>query len=301
MFISLIRILGVTLVLQTGYMLAGIITNIPVESTSDSDPSLLLFLLYCLLLAIALSVVIQNSQWAGAKLVIALIFSFFGFLTFMSLIEASYFMTNIPSEYLPQLWLMGAIVVTFTVPLAVMIHGKAYLKESKTVARFTGNFTIREWIWKTGLIAFIYLIIYFTFGYYIAWQSAELREFYGSTEFLAFFPHIKSVIFETTLIPFQVVRSVFWMLFAIPLVWMLNGGIAKVSIITGFAISILHSAQLMLPNPYMPETIRYIHLIETSTSMFLFGTILGIMLYKSHNSVRDLFRIYPSLIKPTPL
>ncbi len=289
MIVNLIRIAGITIILQIGYILAGMMITIPSEAAAESDPSLFHFLLHCLLLAIGLSVVIRNSEWYGLKLIVTLVFSFFGFLTFMSLIEASFFMTNIPQEFIPQLWLMGTVVVLFSVPLAVLIHGKATSKESETGVRPDRTFSVGEWIWKTGLIAVIYLIIYFTFGYYIAWQSAELREFYGSTEFLGFFPHMKTVLLETTLAPFQVLRAVLWMIFALPLVWMLKGNVFRVAIITGFAISVLHSSQLLLPNPFMPETIRHIHLLETSTSMFLFGLFLGVILYRSHDSFKDFF------------
>ena len=40
------------------------------------------------------------------------------------------------------------------------------------------------------------------------------------------------------------------------------------------------TAPLLLPNPLMPEEVRMAHLLETSTSNFLFGWILVLVLVK---------------------
>ncbi len=276
----LIRVIGVTIVFFICYIIAGLLTNVPSGTDTDTEASFILFLLHCLLLALFLSLIIRNSHWSGIKLILGLLFFVYGIMTFMSLIEASFFMTNIPAEIIPQLWLMGAVVVVISVPLAVLIHGKATVKGSDNGIHNHHNFSVKEWVWKTVVIILSYLVIYFVFGYYIAWQSAELREFYGSTELVPFFPHLWNVAIETTLIPFQVLRAVLWMLFAMPLIWMLKGGAVRIAIITGFSISVIHSTQLLLPNPYMPETIRHLHLLETSTSMFLFGLLLGLLLHR---------------------
>ena len=38
---------------------------------------------------------------------------------------------------------------------------------------------------------------------------------------------------------------------------------------------ILPSAQLLLPNPFMPEAVRLAHFAEISSSMLLFGAVAG--------------------------
>jgi hypothetical protein len=42
------------------------------------------------------------------------------------------------------------------------------------------------------------------------------------------------------------------------------------------------NAQLLLPNPYMPETVRITHLFETAPSNFVFGLLIGWLLAQRH-------------------
>jgi hypothetical protein len=55
----------------------------------------------------------------------------------------------------------------------------------------------------------------------------------------------------------------------------INGSTLQKGVVLGLLLSILGSSQLLLPNPYMPETVRIAHLIETATSSFLWGIILA--------------------------
>lgn len=61
----------------------------------------------------------------------------------------------------------------------------------------------------------------------------------------------------------------------------------------GLAVALLFSvvmAQLLMPNPYMPEAVRMAHLIETASSNFIFGWIVVWLLHRHHSSLRDLFQ-----------
>jgi hypothetical protein len=40
------------------------------------------------------------------------------------------------------------------------------------------------------------------------------------------------------------------------------------------------NAPLLLPNPYMPEPVRMAHLVETASSNFVFGALIGFLLTK---------------------
>ena len=46
-------------------------------------------------------------------------------------------------------------------------------------------------------------------------------------------------------------------------------------ILTGALFAILGSSQLLLENPLMPEMVRYVHLVETAISTFIWGGILA--------------------------
>jgi hypothetical protein len=47
------------------------------------------------------------------------------------------------------------------------------------------------------------------------------------------------------------------------------------------------NSQLLLPNPYMPPTVRMVHLLETATSNFLFGWLIVLVLCGWRRSGRE--------------
>jgi hypothetical protein len=46
------------------------------------------------------------------------------------------------------------------------------------------------------------------------------------------------------------------------------------------------NAQLLLPNPYMPEAVRMAHLMETASSNFIFGFLVGWLFTQRHASAK---------------
>jgi hypothetical protein len=82
------------------------------------------------------------------------------------------------------------------------------------------------------------------------------------------------------LVPFQVVRSMCWVAIAVPVVKMLQGGWLEAALTLALLFSVLMNAQLLLPNPYMPETVRMSHLVETASSNFIFGMLVGWLLLR---------------------
>jgi hypothetical protein len=147
-----------------------------------------------------------------------------------------------------------------------------------------------EWVWKLAMIAVVYLILYFTFGYYVAWKSPEVQAYYGGTDPETFFAQI-GYIWHTTpwMFPFQAFRAILWVVFVLPVVRMLKGRSWE----TALAIAVLFSvwsAQLILPNPFMPRGVAMTHLLETVSSNFIFGWIVGWLFSRHHPSVSDVFQ-----------
>jgi hypothetical protein len=144
-----------------------------------------------------------------------------------------------------------------------------------------------EWAWKLGLIALAYLILYFTFGYFIAWRNPAVLECYGGVDEGGFFAHMGTVLRDTPwLIPFQVLRAVLWTALALPVVLMMKGQWQETALAIGLLFAVVMNAQLLLPNPYMPEAVRMAHLVETASSNFVFGLLVGGLLARRRSIVR---------------
>jgi hypothetical protein len=136
-----------------------------------------------------------------------------------------------------------------------------------------------EWVWKLTVIALAYLILYFTFGYFIAWRNPAVPEYYGGGDPGSFFAQMGTVLRDTPwLIPFQIVRAMFWVALALPVIRMLKGQWPETALAIGLLFAVVMNAQLLLPNPYMPEPVRMAHLVETASSNFIFGVLIGWLL-----------------------
>ena len=127
------------------------------------------------------------------------------------------------------------------------------------------------------LLPLAYIVLYFLFGYFVAWQSPDVRELYtGSPAIEPFFTHLANTIKgDALIVPFQFMRGLFWIGLAFPILRMMKGGAWEKAIVVGLLFGLLTTTQLMFPNPYMPAPVRLAHFIETSTSTFLYGALAG--------------------------
>jgi hypothetical protein len=246
-------------------------------------------LLVCVLDTSVLTFIIVGSRWAGWRLMATVFFVFYGVMTFMSQIESAVFLTRLPPGMLPRLFLMGAIVAAPYSALAVLILGK--IKAETTAAEPNTRLVMGagEWAWKLSVLAVVYVVLYFTFGYFVAWRNPAVREYYGGVDPGGFVAQMISVASKTWwLIPFQLLRGLLWALLAVPVVRMMKGPWQQTALAIGLLFAVVMNAQLLLPNPFMPETVRLTHLVETASSNFIFGLLAGGLLARSGRRPRGI-------------
>ena len=177
--------LTLLLVLFNILFIIGTITMAGVLPVIESEPGLVPgntgFLLFGIINVLLVVGLILTSRWNGWKLALALAFAYYGAVTFLTQIEALYFMFNITVDLkiLPRLFIMGLPIAFVYVPLAVLILGKW---KTKTNVKSTSALIMpaRQLIWKLIFIAGVYVVLYWCAGYFIAWQNPDLRAFYGS-------------------------------------------------------------------------------------------------------------------------
>lgn len=190
-----------------------------------------------------------------------------------------------------KIFLMGAIEAGLFSPLAVLILGKMWQKPSPRTFEACRVMSLREWGWKAAVIAISYVVLYFVFGYFIAWKNPAVQAYYGGIDPDSFFAQLARIWAKTPWIfPFQTLRALLWMGFALPVIRMLRAQPWE----TGLAIALLFtvwSSQLLIPNPYMPWEVARVHLVETAISNFMFGWLVGWILSRHHSSLLDLLTI----------
>jgi len=81
--------------------------------------------------------------------------------------------------------------------------------------------------------------------------------------------------FTSGLYFFQIFRGLIWIGIGYLVLVSIQGTTFHKAIILGLLFSVISSSQLLLPNPIMPDMVRIPHLIETSTSNFLWGFIVA--------------------------
>ena len=264
---------------------------------AESEPGLIEgnigFLIFGMVNMLLITVLILSSRWNGWKLALVLGTAYYGAVTFLIQIEAWYFMSNITfdQKLVPRLFIMGLPVAFIYIPLAVLILGKWKKKSSETPA-FSLIFPVKQWIWKLSTIAVIYILLYWLAGYYIAWQNAELRDFYGSPgAILPFWEQTANTFYnEPGLFPFQAIRAMLWTLCAIPIIRGSNVKVWWTAILVGLFFTVPQISGLILENPLMPSaSVRLSHMIEGIATNLVFGMMIVWLLHREHNSIKDLF------------
>lgn len=252
------------------------------ESSGDANRSGDFFLLITSALnAFAVLYFIYNSRRYGWKLVGSIFLVLFGIQFFMSQIETVWFNDSLKME--PNLIMTivvgGAIMAFLFAIAATMLTGRFSSSESTPYPLPKVNFMT---LWKEILLLALILwpAVYFLAGYLIAWQFEAIRLYYsGSVVMESFFTMMKAN-FATGLYFFQIFRGFLWVLIAMIVISTSTGSWLHRGLILGLLLSFLGSSQLLLPNPIMPEMVRIGHLIETSTSSFIWGFILTWFLKK---------------------
>ncbi|HKV35674.1 MAG TPA: hypothetical protein VJP89_15160 [Pyrinomonadaceae bacterium] len=275
--ITAIRFVAVTILYFVCFaVVSGALLSTAAGPSTPADASAALAALFAVSLinAAVWTYVILRSRWTGWKLIVTVLFVFFGVSTLMPQIETAYFITRLPPGLLPRLFLAGIIMALVFAPLAVLILGKARSEPNELREDWRQKMSTGEWISKLSLIVLTYLILYFTFGYFIAWKNPAVRAFYGGNDPSSFVSHIASLLRdEPALFLLQAVRALLWTAIAVPVIKMMRGAWWEAGLAVALLFAVMTS-QLLLPNPLMPAEVRMAHLIETATSNFLFGWLV---------------------------
>jgi len=247
------------------------------ELGSSGNPMALLFLLISSAwTCISMFYIIKHTDCSGVKLFLNLLLVFFFIQYFMTQIETLFFghaFTAISKLDIILIMLAGLIpLLGVTALLAKFFQNKNAVYEKVKI-------NIKEIILKLCIIGVIYLCVYMFFGYFVAWQFEELRTFYsGSPEKLSFWGQIANNIkTNPVIIPFQILRGILFAAAIIPIRLMIN---KKLTFLISVCLIYLCTAiVLIIPNALFPDMVRIAHLIEMTSSMLLFGIIVGNILW----------------------
>lgn len=181
---------------------------------------------------------------------------------------------HVPLRLVPRILAAGAAHAALWVPLAVLVLGRWRVAAStKEAPRPSPSFG--EWIGKALPAAFVYVAFYFMFGYYVAWRDPVITAYYQGHDPGTFWLQIRNVLRDTPwLPPLQAVRGLLWCVLAVVVLRTIKGSLAEKALAVGALFAVMSSG-LLLPNAFMPHEVRMVHLVETASSNFLFGVLVG--------------------------
>jgi hypothetical protein len=288
--ILFLRLVLASIAMLIAYMLSTLVigeTNTTMTVEQASRVGQVLFLVSCIN-ALVLSYPILHSPWHGLKLIGAVILIQFGVETFMSQIETLYFNRSLQlatTEFV-GIFAAGAIRAVVFVPLAVFIFGKLRIPAQPIEKRTSAPLYV--WGLRLAALAVSYVVVYFIFGYFVAWQWEETRLFYsGTTAIQPFLDHFRGLfISQPDILPFQLLRGALWSMLAFAIVHMMKGKRWEASLAVALIFAGLLSSGIgLFPNPYMPDMVRQSHFFELLSSMLLFGGIAGWVFHEQASQV----------------
>ena len=246
-------------------------------AASGNSAGILFILVFAAWVCFTVFFIIRNTPWNGIKLFINIVFVVFFIQSLMTQIETMFFshaFSAFPKLDIVFVTLAGLFPVLVVVLLLVKFF------QNKDSAFEMNKIRIKSTFIRLGVIGVIYLFVYMIFGYFVAWQFEELRIFYtGSPEKLSFWGQtVNNFKTNPIIFPFQIIRGILFGAAIIPIRNIVNK--SKIIFITSVCLLYLCTAiQLIIPNALFPDMVRLAHLVEMSSSMLLFGIIVGNILW----------------------
>jgi len=262
----LMRVLAVLLVVFFVQLIAGMLANLLIPTKVVFAADFMRHILYWMFLTNAvtiatLSVVAVRTEWRGWKLgaIIAAIPATIGVLNG---IEGVIFLKNSHIEW-PRIFLATLMGAAFSVPVWMLFFGKRADRPAEHFHPIASK-SRGERAWKFVVCDVSYLALYLIAGTII---YPYIKGFYA-TQTLPSMP----TLFSLQLL----VRGPAFVALCLLLVRMLGMPRISGALAVGALFALLSGvAPLLMPNPYFPDSVRWMHFFEVTGSNFVFGAIVG--------------------------
>ena len=261
----------------------------PEEAAASSSR----LIVVCLIDTVILTYFILRSRLSGWRLMVVVALVFYGVKTFISIIEAWWFMTNLTPEEIPGLFLMTVPMAVLFPPVAVWVLGKAKKPAQADEAPNTRLvMPTGQLVWKVAFLsAIVYPLLFWSFGYYVAFRNPELVAYYGATDPGSFLAQMSNVWADDPLVfAFEIFRGALWVALAAPVIRTTKGRIWEAGLIVVLLFTLVQNDVHLLPGA-MPPSVRLSHFVETASSNLIYAVIVTWLMHREHRSLRDLFRV----------
>jgi hypothetical protein len=212
------------------------------------------------LVVLALGGAATRSEWRGWKLGLAL-FAIPAAIATVNMLEGVIFLTNVKLDW------RGTFEITL-VGYALAAALWTLIFNSKSSAARVDEWTLPERnllqkVWRFAFCCAAYVFLYFLAGMII---FPYVRDFYA-TQHLPSFGQIVLLQFF--------VRGPVFVLVCLLLMRMFRLQGVSGALAVGLAFTLLSSVTLIVPNPVFPDSVRWVHFCEVTSSNFVFGCVVA--------------------------
>lgn len=253
------------------------------NSLSPAEASFagLALVIVCTVDTLLLGVFILAARLYGWRLMLVSALIYYGVKTFQASVEAAYFMVNITPDLAPRLFTMTLPITLCWPPLAVWLLGKARQPAARAgEASPLPQVSTGTWLWKLALLGVVvYPLLFFAFGYYVAWQNPAVRAFYQGSDPGSFLAQMRNLLgSDPFVLPFEFLRGLLWAGLALLFLWSMKQRPWLATVLLALVFALIENDSHLFPNPLMPTVVRQTHFIETASSNFIFAIIAAVLL-----------------------
>jgi len=218
-----------------------------------------------LVTAAALAWLAKRSRLSGSRLAGWLALLFFGISTLNNMIEALFFHVFGARDFARYL-LQGALTAIPFSFVLVALMGRMRGTSSGMASAASGG-GAGSWAWRLVVADLLYLACYLGAGSVIyPW----VREFYESRNLPA----------QVWIAAMQLLcRGPIFIALTLLAIRMIDGDRWEKAVVAGTTLSLVGGvAPLLIPNPYLPDTVRWAHFFEVGISNFIYGAAIAWLL-----------------------
>jgi len=236
-----------------------------------------------------LSLIASRTRLRGWRAYLAFAGVFWGVKTFTSLLEAGWFMPNVTAPMLPAMAGM-TLPLCLGYPVALLAAFRLWRRDPTQEPAWRGaELPAGELALKVVVLsALVYPVLFFLFGYFVAYASPAVREFYGDTTQAGLVSHLRALFARDPWVwPFEALRGLLWIALALPVLRTVRGPAWLPPVLVGLLFCVVQNDVHLMPNPLMPREVGLVHLVETGSSNFLWALAIGWLLGRSHARPRE--------------
>jgi hypothetical protein len=209
----------------------------------------------------ALCVVALRSDWRGWRLGAA-VAAIPAIIAGANAIEGTFFLKNSGIDW-PRLFAYIIISAILAAPVWTLLFGMRPAASSESYRPIASK-SRAERAWKFALSDLAYALLYLVAGAII---FPYVKSFYATQEL----PSLSTILGLQLL-----VRGPIFVVVCLVLVRMLGLPRLSGALAVGAIFAVLNGvAPLLIPNPVFPDTVRWVHMCEVTSSNFVFGIIIG--------------------------